>query len=85
MGLVVELDCLMECDPNFMVIEVNEKFISHGIETKILSQIRNLVKQKAKIGKENNNKNNKTKQSKNLEKVFKRFCCWNSLEGRTCT
>lgn len=35
-----------------MVIEVNEKFISHGIETKILAQIRNLARQKAKIGKE---------------------------------
>lgn len=35
-----------------MVIEMNEKLISHGIKTKILAQIRNLVRQKAKAGKE---------------------------------
>lgn len=51
-----------------MVIEMNEKLISHGIETKILAQIRNLLRQKAKTGKEkekkhpkNNNKNNNSK------------------------
>lgn len=35
-----------------MVVGMNEKFISHGIETKILAQIRDLVRQKAKTGKE---------------------------------
>lgn len=35
-----------------MVIEMNEKLISHGIATKILAQIRKLLRQKAKTGKE---------------------------------
>lgn len=39
-----------------MVIDVNEKFISHGIETKILAQIKNLVRQKTKIVKEKEKK-----------------------------
>lgn len=75
MGRVVELDTAqMECDPNFMVIEVNEKFISLGIETKILAQIRNLIRQKAKIGKEKNTPTTTTaNQSKNWKMLIKDF------------
>lgn len=63
-----------------MVIEMNEKLISHGIETKILAQIRNLLRQKAKTGKEKEKNTPKTttkttraNQSKNWRMLVKEF------------
>lgn len=50
-----------------MVIDVNEKFISHGIETEILAQIKNLVRQKTKILKE---------KEKNLAAANQSKKCW---------
>lgn len=57
----------MEYIQNFMDIEVNEKFISHRSENKILAQIRNWVRQKADWEKNTNPQEKKKKQQPNTK------------------
>lgn len=59
-----------------MVIEMNEKLISHGIETKILAQIRNLLRQKAKTGKEKEKTPQKQQQKQQEQIKVKTGECW---------
>lgn len=59
-----------------MVIDMNEKFISHGIETKILARIKSLVRQKTKIVKEKEKRNlTAANESKNWKMLVEEFLC----------